>query len=191
VTHLASRTLFSSSRSAISVALAISTASLVLERWSRAALCAGRDTSRRASAQRTSLKWPRVLPTCSSSSSSVSGLSSRADEPALTMLCFLLPGVLVRLPSLFGPDTLPLACRRVMPPRSLRISSTRWMPSAVLGFLGRMYRSRWRPRLDEVKFCPQNGQLLSLAALSCGSAAERGVVFSEASPMVLKRSAPC
>jgi len=57
-----------------------------------------------------------------------------------------------------------LGWRRVMPPRSFLISSTSCTPSAGLGFLGRMYRSRCRPRLDEVKACPQKGQERSLVA---------------------------
>jgi hypothetical protein len=92
--------------------------------------------------------------------------------------------VLDALFSRFGKETLPLICRLVMPPRSFRISSTRCMPSVGLGFFGRMYRSRCRPKLDAVKAWPQKGQFLSFAALSCaGSAVEWGVVLSEASPM--------
>lgn len=47
--YLASRTLFSSSRSAISVAQAISPASPVFWRWSRFSLRTCRDASRRTS----------------------------------------------------------------------------------------------------------------------------------------------
>ena len=67
----------------------------------------------------------------------------------------------------------PRAWRRVMPPRSFRMASTSWTPSAGFGFFSLMYRSRCRPRDDEVNACPQNGQFLSLAAfgvlVSCSS----------------------
>ena len=68
----------------------------------------------------------------------------------------------------------PRAWRRVMPPRSFRMASTSWTPSEGLGFFSLMYRSRCRPRDDEVNACPQNGQLLSLEAFgvlaSCSAA---------------------
>ena len=195
-TYLATCTLFSSSRSAISVALAISFSSFDFCLWSSSAFRDCRDTSRRGSGvlvlsregrwplpQLTSLNCPLVLPTSSGSSSS-SGLCTRTESSLA--IRFLFAGVLVPLSSLRGVDTLPLACRRVMPPRSFRISSTLCTPSGAFGFFGRMYRSRWRPRLDEVKAWPQKGQFLSLAALSCGSAVERGVDDS-VSPMMACR----
>jgi hypothetical protein len=152
MTYLASRTLFNSSRNAISVALAISFSSLVFCLWSRSALRVCRDASRRGSGvlvfslegrlllpQLTSLNCPLVLPISSGSSSS-SGLPTRTESSLA--IRFLFAGVLVPLSSRRGVDTLPLACRLVMPPRSFRISSTLWTPSGAFGFLGLMYRSR-------------------------------------------------
>ncbi len=62
----------------------------------------------------------------------------------------------------------PRGCRLVIPPRSFRISSTSWIPSGSFGFFGLIYRSRCRPREEEVKAWPQKGQLLSLGAPSLG-----------------------
>lgn len=55
-------------------------------------------------------------------------------------------------PLLLPPND-PLACRLVMLPRSLRIASTSCTPSGAFGFLSLIYRSRCRPREDEVKGC--------------------------------------
>ena len=74
------------------------------------------------------------------------------------------------------------ACLRVMPPRILRISSTLWTPSGGLGFLAFMYKSRWRPREEEVKAWWQKGQFLSFGADSFGaldSEVDRGVAIEE------------
>ena len=59
----------------------------------------------------------------------------------------------------------PLGCLLVIPPRSLAMASTSWMPSAGLGFFSLMYRSRCLPSDDEVKAWPQNWHFLSLGAL--------------------------
>ena len=45
----------------------------------------------------------------------------------------------------------PLGCLLVTPPLTLLISSMSWTPSGALGFLSLMYRSRCRPRDEEVK----------------------------------------
>lgn len=60
--------------------------------------------------------------------------------------------------------TLVRGCLLVMPPLILRISSASCTPSGAFGFRGLIYRSRWRPRLEEVKAWPQNGQLRSFGA---------------------------
>jgi hypothetical protein len=104
--------------------------------------------------------------------------------PSLATLCLACTGVQSPwLPSRFL-LMLPFACLLVMPPRSFRISSTRWMPSAALGFFGRMYRSRCRPRLLDVNACPQKGQFLSLGAFSSGGSALDSGVSMSASPMM-------
>lgn len=70
-----------------------------------------------------------------------------------------------------------LDCLRVMFPRSLRISSTSCTPSGGFGFLGLIYRSRCRPREDEVKDCRQKGQLRSFGTLAAAfSEPEGGLV---------------
>lgn len=83
------------------------------------------------------------------------------------------PGVPASLPFfphplalMFAPGfRLAFGCLRVMPPRSFLISSTSCTPSAGFGLRGLMYRSKCLPRLEEVKACPQNGQLRSFADL--------------------------
>lgn len=65
-------------------------------------------------------------------------------------------------PSLFDEDV--RAWRRVTLPLSFRISSTSCTSSGGLGFLSFMYRSRCRPRDEDVNGALQNGQVLSLAA---------------------------
>ena len=61
-------------------------------------------------------------------------------------VCFELEGV---EPSLFPADA--RACRRVTLPLIFRISSTLCRSSGGFAFLSLMYRSRWRPRDDDVK----------------------------------------
>ena len=56
------------------------------------------------------------------------------------------------------------ACRRVTLPRSLRISSTLCTSSGGFGFLSLIYKSRCRPKEEEVNGALQNGQVLSLVA---------------------------
>ncbi len=77
----------------------------------------------------------------------------------------------------------PLGWRRVMFCRSLRMASTSCTPSGALGFLARMYRSRWRPRDDDVKAWWQYGHVLSLTAFVVlpSSGARLGDVSSMAS----------
>lgn len=60
------------------------------------------------------------------------------------------------------------ALRRVMLPRSFLIDSTLCIPSGAFGFLSLIYKSRCRPRDDDVKAWPQNGQLLSFGAGTLG-----------------------
>ena len=65
-------------------------------------------------------------------------------------------------PSLFADDV--RAWRRVTLPLSLRISSTSWTSSGGFGFFSLMYRSKCRPKEEDVKGALQKGQVLSLGA---------------------------
>lgn len=65
-------------------------------------------------------------------------------------------------PSRFAEDV--RACLRVMFSLVLLISSISCTPSGGLGFFSLIYRSRCRPREDDVKFVRQYGHVLSFEA---------------------------
>lgn len=145
--YLASRTLLSSSRNAISVAFAVSASSDILCRWSSSAFCMCRETSLRMSGvfapsardgvpwlspHDTSLNCCLGLATSRTSSSSAGDWASEGESSPATECFLLAAGV---------SDSLliePFGWRRVMPPRIFLISSTMCTPSGGLGFLGRM-----------------------------------------------------